>query len=80
MMRQPTVKNHPQAASVAGGARQRRAIEGKRRRYDSGIQRQNPPVDHQRGGGRDEKAKNNTKWKGGTTHSSARGGSAAENS
>ena len=32
----------------------RKAIEGKRRRYDKANQRQTPPVDRQRGGGRRE--------------------------
>ena len=73
MIRQTTVKTLPRTASVAGGARRRKTIEGKNRRYDKGDQRQNPPADPQRGGGRDEKAKTNTKRKVGTTHSPARG-------
>ena len=77
MIRQTTIKNLPRTASVAEGGRdEERRIEGERRRYDKGNQRQNPPAGRHRGGGRDEKAKTNTKWKGGTTHSPARAGSA----
>ena len=76
MIRQTTVNILPRTTSVAGGARRRKAIEGKRRRCDKGNQRQNPPADRQRGGGQDKKAKTNTKWKGGTTHSPAQGGTA----
>ena len=76
MIRQTSVKTLPGIPSVAGGARQRNAAERKHRRYDTGNQRENPPADRHRGGGRYETAKTNTKWKGGTTHSPARGGSA----
>ena len=77
MLRRTTVKNHQRTASVAeGGGDEGRRIEEERRRYDKGNQLKNPPAGRHRGGGRDEKAKTNTKWKGGTTHSPARGASA----
>ena len=51
-------------------------IEGERRRYDKGNQRQTLPQAAIVAGGRDGRRKPTRKWKGGTTHSPARGGSA----
>ena len=48
MIRQSTVKNLPRTVSVAGGLRRRKAVEGKRRRYDKGDQQSK--TDRQRGG------------------------------
>ena len=83
MTRQTTVKNLPRTASMARVVETKKGelkenAEGERRRYDEGNQRHNPSAGHHRGGGRDEKSKTNTKWKGGTTHSPARGGSAQQ--
>ena len=58
LTRQTTVRTLPQTASVAGGARRRKAIEGKRGRYYKGNQRQDPPADRQRGRGRKRKSEN----------------------
>ena len=76
IIRETTAQTPPRTASVRGGARRRKAIEGKRRRYGKGNQRQKPPADRQRGeGGRDRnKTTTNTKWKGDTTYSPAMGG------
>ena len=61
MIRKTTPKTLPRITrSEWRAARRRTATEGKRRRYDKGNQRQNPPADRQRGGGRDEKAKTST--------------------
>ena len=76
MTRQTTVKAPPANGQRGGGARRGKAIEGERSRYGKGNQRQNPPAGRRRGRGRNEKTKTNTKWKGGTAHSPARGGSA----
>ena len=58
----------------AEGRNEEKRIEGEHRREDKGNQSQNPPAGYHRGGGARRKAKTNTKWKGGTTHSPARGG------
>ena len=73
-----TVKTLPRTTNWAGGRDEERRIEGQRKHYDKRNRRQNPPAGHHRGGGRGEKekVKTNTGWKGGTTHSPARGGSA----
>ena len=55
MIRHTTVKNLPRTASVAGGARRRKTIEGKRRRYFKGTQRRNPPAARLHGGGDETK-------------------------
>ena len=74
MARQTTVTTFPRTVSVAGGRDEERRIE-EHRREDKGNQSQNPPAGYHRGGGGSRQtAKTNTKRKGGTTHSPARGG------
>ena len=76
MIRQTTVKNLLRTASVAGGGRdeERRLKEnaGAMMRETSGNTL--PRTASVAGGARRRKAKTNTKWKGGTTYSPARGG------
>ena len=59
-----------------GGRDEEKRIEGEHRREDKENQSQNPPAGYHRGGGARQEAKTNTKWKGGTIHSPARGGGA----
>ena len=59
MIRQTIVKNHSRTTSVAGVERDKeRRIEGERRRYDEGNQRQNPPAGRHRGRGPRRKGEN----------------------
>ena len=77
MIRQTTVKNLPRTGSVAGG---RETKKGELKENAGVVTKEtnvNPPLQAAIvAGGRDGKAKTNTKWKGGTAHSPARGGSA----
>ena len=57
-----------------GGRDEKKRIEVEHRRNDKGNRSQNPPAGYQRGGGARQKAKTDTKWKGGTTHCPGRGG------
>ena len=66
MIRQTTVKTLPRTASVAGGGRD----EGRRLKEKAGVMARETNIktlprtkDRHRGGGRDEKAKTNTKWR-----------------
>ena len=57
-----------------GGRDDEKRIEREHRRKDKGNQSRTPPAGYKRDGGARQKAKTNTKWKDGTTHSRARGG------
>ena len=76
MVRPTTVKTLPRIVGVAGGRDEERQIEGEQRRVDKENQSQNPPAGYHRGGRARQEAKTNTKEKGGTIHSPARGGGA----
>ena len=75
MARLTTVKTLPRTVGVAGGETKKGELKentgAKTRKPKSKPSRWLPSW---RGGAR-QKAKTNTKWKGGTTHSPARGGS-----
>ena len=73
---QPPSKPSRISSAWRGGRDEERRIEGEHRREDKGNQNQNPPAGYHRGQGEGarQKAKTNTKWKGGTTHSPTRGG------
>ena len=70
---QPPSKPSRVSSAWRGGRDEERLIEGEHRREDKESQSQNPPAGYHRVGGARQKAKPNTKWKGGTTHSPARG-------
>ena len=58
-----------------GEGHEENLTEGEHRHEDKGNQNRNSPEGYHRGGGARQKAKTNTKCKGGTTHSpAARGG------
>ena len=76
MTRQTTVKTLPRTVSVAAGRDEERRIEGEHRREDKENQVKTPPLATIVAGGARQKAKTNTKWKGDTTHSLTRAGSA----
>ena len=76
MIRQTTVKNLSRTASVAGKGETKK---GELKENTGAMTRETNvktlPQATIVAWGRDEKSKTNTKWKGGTTHSLARGGS-----
>ena len=75
MARQTTVKTRPRTVGVAGGGRTK---QGELKENTGAETRETKaktlPQATIVAGARDEMAKTNTKWKGGTTHSPARGG------
>ena len=67
-------QNPPAYCQRGGGGRdEERRTEVELRHEDNGNQSQNPPAGYHRGGGARQEAKTNTKWKGGTIHSPAKG-------
>ena len=75
MIRQTTVKNLSRTASVAGKGETKK---GELKENTGAMTRETNvktlPQATIVAGGRDEKVKTNTQWKGGTTHSPTRGG------
>ena len=67
-------QNPPAYRRRGGGRDEERRIEGEHRREDKENQVKTLPLATIVAGGARQKAKTNTKWKGGTTHSPARGG------
>ena len=73
MLRQTTVKNLPRTTSVAKGGGEMKESQLKKNAgamtRDTNVK--SPPQAAIVAGGRDETAKMNTKWEGGTTHGPA---------